>query len=272
MLAQTPRDEREVQRRADQWQGELQQVEGVLRRLVADATSASQSLDRQLSRRHEELAALARRIDQHNTEQNVRLNPELLAIANENAVSAAAPQSLLDDLPNPTWLKSSKPAVSQKAKNKHTEQFDTENQARAIEPLPGLSSEIEVEKQLESPPPSSHEAIIAALPSALGVSMLSNTDIAAYRVAARLLANGKEIHVVARKLGLPIHEIRGLDLLLRGETQVKDESSAAAYEETASKQPRHYAQLATEDSWTLGDEETDNERLNPIFSREVSLL
>ena len=46
---------------------------------------------------------------------------------------------------------------------------------------------------------------------------LSIVDPTAYRIARRLLAAGKEIHVVARKLDLPVSEVRLLDRLMRHE-------------------------------------------------------
>jgi len=47
---------------------------------------------------------------------------------------------------------------------------------------------------------------------------LNIMDPTAYRIARRLLASGGEIHVVARKLDLPVSEVRLLDRLMREET------------------------------------------------------
>lgn len=275
MLSQSPRSEQDAQRRTEQWQGELQQVEGVLRRLVADATSAGQSLDRQLSRRHEELSALVRRIDQHKVPQNYELDPNHLEIATENAVSAAGAQAILDDLPNPTWNRTVKSTPAAEPSNR----IAGEDLIAKLAPATAkrtetpLSTMIEIETREEAPRPSAHEEIIAQLPAALGVSMVSSPDLTAYKVAARLLSNGKEIHLVARKLSLPIHEVRALERLLRGENA----EHAPSYDEkaptaTASAPPSRNNISASIPAWTLGDEREDLELENPIFSRDVSLL
>ena len=58
----------------------------------------------------------------------------------------------------------------------------------------------------------------------------SIVDPTTYRIARRLLLEGKEIHVVARKLDLPVSEIRELDRLLR------EQLPAAAPKQTAAAQ------------------------------------
>ncbi|OVE80211.1 hypothetical protein BVY02_01035, partial [bacterium J17] len=47
-------------------------------------------------------------------------------------------------------------------------------------------------------------------------------DPVAFKIAKRLLNSGKEIHVVARKLDLPVSEVRLLDSLLRQESKLAD--------------------------------------------------
>jgi len=51
---------------------------------------------------------------------------------------------------------------------------------------------------------------------------LSIMDPTAYRIARRLLADGTEIHVVARKLDLPVSEMRLLDRLMREESAQRE--------------------------------------------------
>ncbi len=51
----------------------------------------------------------------------------------------------------------------------------------------------------------------------------AGTDPVAYKIARRLLFAGKEIHVVARKLGLALSEVRVIDKLLRDELATRGE-------------------------------------------------
>ncbi len=46
-------------------------------------------------------------------------------------------------------------------------------------------------------------------------------DVVTYRIARRLLTAGKELHIVARKVDLPVSEIRLLDQLMREEAKIK---------------------------------------------------
>lgn len=48
-------------------------------------------------------------------------------------------------------------------------------------------------------------------------------DLVTYRIARRLLDSGKELHVVARKVDMPVSEIRLLDNLMRQEKKIKEE-------------------------------------------------
>jgi hypothetical protein len=50
-----------------------------------------------------------------------------------------------------------------------------------------------------------------------------SSDPAAYKIARRLLEAGKEIHLVAKKVGLPIEEIRVLDSMVNGPTEIPEE-------------------------------------------------
>jgi hypothetical protein len=52
------------------------------------------------------------------------------------------------------------------------------------------------------------------------------TDPIAYRIARRLLSQGIEIHVVARKLDLPVSEIRMLDRLMLDEAEASERRPA----------------------------------------------
>lgn len=65
-------------------------------------------------------------------------------------------------------------------------------------------------------------------------SRLSIMDKTAYKIARRLLAAGAEIHVVARKLDLPVSEIRLLDRLMRehGEAKIKETEAGPNYKPT----------------------------------------
>lgn len=243
------------------WKEELGQVEQVLRRLVADASNATHSLDRHLSRRQEELTLLVNRIETMRQQ-----SPELFtSVAQENAASARSEPLLLDDdLPNSTWAVRS-PEPQQPEKKKITTEPTVQRPevpSRAVsEPLESepvaavaanetkaqtLSQLIEVSQDEQKPVPA--DRIMARFHQELDGLRPAALDMTAYRIAIRLLGQGKEIHVVARKLSLPVSEVRILDRLVREDRG--DAEPAPEHEDTV---------------------ETARET-DPIFEREISLV
>jgi lambda repressor-like predicted transcriptional regulator len=184
-------------------QADLQNLEETLRELITEAGIASNSLDRSLSRRKEELQILVERIEVLKDEvqnppkpQRAKKKGREKRFAAEAALGQSQP--LDEDVPNETWLRAS-PSTS----------ISSYGPAQYAN-VKSLANQIEV---LDVPSESvSDEQIADAREAARSI------DPIALQIAKRLLKNGKEIHLVARKLELPIAQVRVIDTLLRRES------------------------------------------------------
>jgi hypothetical protein len=241
-----------AERVAERWRGELRELEKTLRGLIEEASSASGTLDRRLMRRKEELETLLQKIQT----ASAPAESPAAAPAKSPAVLRGAEDDRwelgdIDELPNETWAAAAPtaPAMSRpqrpanpleellaeaedsisislsaaaKAGTLRTAPAATRAQAPAPAALlqtrtsPGgeqsLRNRIEIIKNAEEAQPTPQE--IAEQETFQQMSIMDPT---AYKIARRLLAGGTEIHVVARKLELPLSEVRLLDRLMRQE-------------------------------------------------------
>lgn len=178
---------------------ELQELEKVLRSLIDEAGEASVGLERRLSRRKEEIEMLLKR-----AEQLVQDAPQQQPSSRQAPRNAAPKQrpvpaaettllELDDELPNTSWQTSRQPRGAQDPiETAAARQRDT----------------VQLTKNTEEELSQAAQRTFA---------QLSITDPIAYKIARRLLSQGVEIHVVARKLDVPLSEIRVLDRLMREE-------------------------------------------------------
>ncbi len=176
------------QRRSQRWQQELRFLEGTLRELIGEASAAGNNLNRNLLKRKEELGILIQQLDQAKAKAG---EPEF---------------------PNPSWVqpKQARPAAEPIELVQQAAQVDdqvTIRVAQTARPAPrpktDLLTQIEVMK--------------SKAPISMGFSG-SAGDQTVYRIAERLLRAGQEIHVVARKLEVPVSEIRLIEAQMRGES------------------------------------------------------
>jgi len=171
------------------WKEELAELEKSLGRLIEEAGQASYQLDKNLQRRREELEEVLSKVER---KQHQAVEQSTVEAQNVEEPSIEIP----NDLPNSTWLEPLKKEPTQN-------------------PAPSLDEQIEV-ATADSPLKSREET--------LSEKMLAQwIDPVAFKVAKRLLGRGQEIHVVARKLGIPTAQVRLVDSILRRERQ--DESS-----------------------------------------------
>ncbi len=211
--------EARLYRNAQHWKRELREVEEALRALIQEASSASYHLDRNLLQRQQELTNLLQRFEQNrgaevnNDIQDITLAEEYVINSSNNS-AASSPINL--EVPNDSWLKPLKrPSNSEEKDTARQIQRPISKAAASQE----LLSQIEVSKAATS-------RVGSPEPSFRGRSELAAApviDPAAYKVARRLLASGQEIHVVARKVGLPVEEVRVLDHVIRDEQQAREE-------------------------------------------------
>lgn len=246
----------EAERIAARWREELRELERALRELITEAGSASSSLDRRLLRRKTELETLLKKIEDN--QQMPVGTPALNKASIAQKARAEAPRNETQwelgsspEFPNESWVESAA-EVEEEYEIEETEaEFDSDLGSLA-ELVESASDTIELSTKIEKSTMVTRQAKPAAraaapakvTPSATAASALaaqiekvqadqqeqeervaqetfkrlSIMDPTAYRIARRLLADGTEIHVVARKLDLPVSEIRLLDKLMREET------------------------------------------------------
>lgn len=190
-------------------QADLQNLEETLRELITEAGIASNSLDRSLTRRKEELQLLIERIEVLKEEVQNQPKPtrakrksrekRFAAEATPSQSQRQSPeQSLDEDVPNETWLRS--------GPSKSISGYGAAQYAN----VGSLANQIEV---LDVPAePVTDEQFADAREAARSIDPVS------LQIAKRLLKNGKEIHLVARKLELPIAQVRIIDTLMRRES------------------------------------------------------
>ncbi len=222
---------------------ELQSLEETLRSLISEAGSASTRLDRSLLQRKQELEKLLEKLD----------GKEQKKIAQTGNKRPVRESSLTldndDDLPNESW-KTPLPqlngsvSTSEKTRLSQTKQSDIaddfvlgsglEQLVRQTDDSVSISAKaaqgkknrtiraaasIPVRNAATAPRTLREEIqLVRSDPTEnKAFARTSIVDPTTYRIARRLLLEGKELHVVARKLELPLSEIRELDRLLRHE-------------------------------------------------------
>lgn len=221
------RDNGSSEHRKERWRAELKELEESLRGLIREAGQASASLDRSLLQRKRELESLLRKLEEKERNGTYKISSSIIDD---------------DEFPNSTWVR----GVSDEAVLPKTNA-----------PAPQLAQRGEAKKsdasELEALITSAHDTVsistppqLKASPEAAPKNMVSNSalsslaqqielinaeeelenatyeltsimDRGTYRIARRLLNEGKELDIVARKLELPVSEVRLLERLMRQE-------------------------------------------------------
>lgn len=184
------------------WKQELKELEKSLRILIDEATEASHVFDKQLGKRQIAIEKMADRAE--NLLRASISNANKPATSQKNTATKRSDSqkttqskkikdwTMDEDLPN--HLMSSLESASDRAS------FNSENAKSNNE-----ESELAAKKAL------SDERIFA---------QTSIVDPVAFKIAKRLLLEGKELHVIARKLDMPVSEIRHLETLIRQQAQL----------------------------------------------------
>ncbi|MCB0323370.1 MAG: hypothetical protein KDD69_07340 [Bdellovibrionales bacterium] len=237
--------------RRETWRAELKELEGSLRNLIQEAGAASRNLDRSLLQRKRELEGLLSRVES----QLEAGDTTIPRITKRQSQRGAARE---DELPNESWAASQKSepvavayTASGGAKTATTvEAAPLEQLAQKADDTLSLSQQVTREvlrQQADAIKKRSAGGLEHAIPQdpqgpAEGEFDVFETDTfkktsimdpVTYRIARRLLKAGKELHVVARKVELPVSEIRLLDRLLREEDKRRKPQSEPATVATA---------------------------------------
>ncbi len=228
------------------WKQELQTLEESLRELIGEAGAASRNLDRNLLQRKRELENLLKELD--SSEQRLSSSPASNATAEDLpndtwAESTAAPvkETPRKQAKTPPPAATGYGAGGIPKKPKPAKEVSPQDALQSIVSSAGgtmaLSQQVTREvlrqqaqkrgandkehaasQELADKMAEANERVELDESERLTFESTSIMDPVTYKIARRLLTSGKEIHIVARKLELPVSEIRLLDRLIRRET------------------------------------------------------
>jgi len=227
--------------RTRRWAMELAALQETLRELIGEATAAGSNLDRTLLKRKQEIEGVLQRLEATTN------SGEQLPNASWERRAAEAPRPTRAAVKNQEQQRRAAAARPEPEKRKE----EPPVQRPAKPPIePGSLQDSQLARRIE---------IFLDEQPARRASMGDPTDPAAYKVARRLLEGGKEIHVVARKVGLPIEEVRMIDSMVQRDAamlpdvtlreEVAEEAAPAVAPATYSRAKR-VAQTAQRDQWT----------------------
>jgi hypothetical protein len=186
------------------WKHELMELEKSLKQLILESTDVCEAFERKLDMRQKNVEALIERAEIKSSELFAKVtvasnssktapNVKKEKIQVEKKIDWEFGDELPDELP------------SHLAASIETTEDVTEFKAKPVESRL-RENQATTQKAEPSAPFLSDEKIF---------SQTSIVDPIAYRIAKRLLLEGKELHVIARKLEIPVSEIRHLESLIR---------------------------------------------------------
>ena len=243
--------------KSKKWIQELALLQETIRELIGEASSASSHLDRTLQRRKLELEKLLSKIE--------------------------VSQSHSSEMPNASWEErpintSSRAQHAERPQERVASPRRTQTQTRnapRLQPAPlrrpaPLTQDSELARRIEI-------LLDDKKPSRMVAE--ESSDPAAYKIARRLLESGKEIHIVAKKVGLPIEEIRVLDSMIKGEAEpIEEMHLVRAIEPTAISSPTYsrakqiIARPERDYPTEIEDEELDYQQSNSQIRRATTFL
>ena len=195
------------------WKHELTELEKSLRQLIDEATQASELFDKQLTFRQQSIEELLDRAEK---------------MASTSYAKASVSQSAKSNSENKSESKSLRPPKKEIEVEKDWE-FGEDLPDHLIDALELTEDKTTIRKdstkKVKSNVVENYTATAVEKKAAIAeekiFSQTSIVDPVAYRIAKRLLLEGKELHVIARKLEIPVSEIRHLETLIRQYAQVE---------------------------------------------------
>jgi hypothetical protein len=193
------------------WKHELVELEKSLKQLILESTQACEVFDSKLDRRQKNIESLLERVEIKASEVFAKVvvtensNKKLNNKKKEKPLTQKLDWEFGEDLPEelPSHLVDALEIIEDKALLA-TSKKDQKNNA---------FSEYNLKTKVEIPATLSDEKIF---------SQTSIVDPIAFRIAKRLLLEGKELHIIARKLEIPVSEIRHLESLIRQNAQAEN--------------------------------------------------
>jgi len=191
-----------LQKQRSIWKKELVDLEASLRDLITEATDASDAFDSKIQRRQKSLEDVLNKIEAK-VANIANGSSHFKMIPSEDEEMIDPPWALEDELPK--HLRSRLEATTDSIRTSSNQKAQ-----RKTSPRGTLKESIEVETI------DNDQAIF---------QQTSIVDPAAFKIAKRLLLEGKEIHVISRKLDIPVSEVRHLEMLLRKTDLAEEEAN-----------------------------------------------
>jgi hypothetical protein len=210
-------DKNALNRQREIWKEEFHQLESSLKELITEASDASEIFDKKIARRQNEIKVLLEKTEKSIKQINIQ---DLQNSASQKNGTQTLSESLeVTEKVDPPWaleipiqveesIKKTQKGASLRYKTLSCLGNISNN---ATEPKLTLKDEIQIEKEEQE----KADTFI--------FQQTSIVDPVSFKIAKRLLLEGKELHIVARKLELPVSEIRHLDTLLREQAQKKNQ-------------------------------------------------
>lgn len=279
------------------WQQELHELEGTLKGLIEEAGAASSSLDRSLLKRKRELEGLLKKIESNTHSDSIEPETDRRSYAERGGVSLANE----DEFPNDSWKEPRTPVQAQQAQpqqHRPSAKAQAQVKKRAVAKPEFTGTELEPLLAAANDSVSlSAEVMTASVRAEMkGKSSLYETlsdrieteftdqtetetyhqtsivDPTTYRIARRLLLEGRELHVVARKVELPVSEIRLLDRLIRKEIADNASEQEVVPTNHVVSSPRPSVSRSVKPSFSKTPANDVAVDLDHAIEREVALL
>ncbi len=198
-----------LQKQRAVWKSELIGLEGSLRELIGEAAEASTLFDSNIQRRQKELELVLSKIE-----------AKVAKVTNSSSHFKVIPSTQDEEIVDPPWV------TDDELPRHLRSQLESTSDNYNCEPVTRLTQKA---SKVRSDRKVSDGYSRSSLREELEVEAVDNdeelfkqtsiVDPAAFKIAKRLLLEGKEIHVISRKLDIPVSEVRHLELLIREASQ-----------------------------------------------------
>lgn len=223
-------DKNALKKQRELWREELKELEGSLKELISAAGNASKEFDISIKNRQDELSSLLLKVE--NTIEEAKSINSSVSIKEQVQTKSSQTKTINNinskdetEVIDPPWAKLQDQVVIEKNTK------DENSSSLKYKTLSSLANYSQKGSKVELKPQVDAEKLEQDKLDYEIFQQTSIVDIIAFKVAKRLLLAGKELHVVARKLDLPVSEIRLLDGLLRNYAQKENKPLPKALEE-----------------------------------------
>ena len=209
-----------LQKQRAVWKKELIDLEGALRELISEATQASDAFDNKIQRRQRDLEAVLNSIE-----------AKVASVTNSSG-HFRMEQAVEEDMIDPPWAREEELPRHLRARlESTTDNVYTSDRVKATQTAVPKSAKRVAERAPARPTLKEAIEMEAVENDDAIFQQTSIVDPAAFKIAKRLLLEGKEIHVISRKLDIPVSEIRHLEMLLRKTDLEESQASALKQKE-----------------------------------------